>query len=328
MTNSPVLPPATRSNNGQLYSVHKLGSLNSGSIPLTLVFNDTASTLVTNTWSFTVADQFVIIEHVGQNNPNTEGFSFTGHSVGVVPGNDGVSNYWELYTVPGGSGYYTAPLTASDFNDPSGWTLTATEQLIRAYNSGGGNNNNFVAVVDGQNAWLIILGGGSGVPPSATGLFADDENINPIQLSSAVDPTSGYLTYQMVYNPANQVVSVYVDGMFVTSLTRSQVFPLSGDGEFIQWGCGTSANPTSDTYYAFISMQVGQHPIAPPPPPTMAVSQTGSNLNFSWTAAGFVLQTNGNLSNPTGWANVPGGTISPQTIPIGAGNLFFRLGPQ
>ena len=293
---------------------------------LTVVFNDTASTLVTNTWSFTVASQFIIAEHVGSNNPNTEGFTFTGHSVGVVPGNDGVSNYWELYTVPGGSGYYTEPLTASDFADPSGWTLTASEELIRAYNSNGGNNNNFVAVVDGTNAWIMILQGGSGVP--APGLYTDDPNVNLLELDSAIDPTSGYHTYQMVYNPTNQSVSCYVDGFFISSLTRSQVFPLSGDGEFIQWGDGTSANPTSDTKYALIELQVGQHPIAATTPPSLAFSQTGANLNFSWTAVGFVLQTNGNLSNPSGWANLPGGNSSPISVPVAQGRLFFRLHSQ
>ena len=74
---------------------------------------------------------------------------------------------------------------------------------------------------------------------------------------------AGYRTYQMVYNPTNQVVSYYVDGYFVTSVTRSQIFPLSGDGEFLQFGDGTSFSPPEDTQYALVELQAGQHPIAP-----------------------------------------------------------------
>lgn len=44
-----------------------------------------------------------------------------------------------------------------------------------------------------------------------------------------------------------------------------------------------------------------------------------------WTGSGFVLQQNGDLSNPGGWVNAPSGTANPATNAIGAGNLFYRL---
>jgi len=61
--------------------------------------------------------------------------------------------------------------------------------------------------------------------------------------------------------------------------------------------------------------------------PTLASNRSGSQLMFSWSASGFVLQENSDLGNPT-WTNVPGGAISPVTVTIPAtGNKFYRLGP-
>lgn len=62
--------------------------------------------------------------------------------------------------------------------------------------------------------------------------------------------------------------------------------------------------------------------------PTLASNRSGSQLMFSWSASGFVLQENSDLGNPMGWTNVPGGAASPVTVTIPAtGNKFYRLGP-
>jgi hypothetical protein len=65
---------------------------------------------------------------------------------------------------------------------------------------------------------------------------------------------------------------------------------------------------------------------------SMSVNAQLSTVTLSWPppATGFVLQQNGNLANPSGWAPV---VATPQTnanqisvtIPLQSGNTFFRL---
>ncbi len=59
--------------------------------------------------------------------------------------------------------------------------------------------------------------------------------------------------------------------------------------------------------------------------PTLQYAVAAGSLTLSWSGSGFVLQQNGDLSNPAGWTNVPAGDISPVTLTPGAGNQFFRL---
>ncbi len=65
--------------------------------------------------------------------------------------------------------------------------------------------------------------------------------------------------------------------------------------------------------------------------PTLNFTQTGNSLQFSWTGD-FKLQAQTNSLNvgiSNNWANYPGGSPSPVTVPIDAtkGTVFFRLVP-
>ena len=68
-------------------------------------------------------------------------------------------------------------------------------------------------------------------------------------------------------------------------------------------------------------------------PPTLQVSQSGSQLTFAWNSASFKLQAQTN-SLSTGisgnWTDYPGGGYSPVTIPIQSADpaVFFRLTSQ
>jgi len=60
--------------------------------------------------------------------------------------------------------------------------------------------------------------------------------------------------------------------------------------------------------------------------PTLNFSVAGGKLTLSWTQTGFTLQQNSNLTNSSGWADVPNGNVSPVVItlpPTGAN--FYRL---
>ena len=62
--------------------------------------------------------------------------------------------------------------------------------------------------------------------------------------------------------------------------------------------------------------------------PTLAVNQTGTTLTLSWNVAvsgsGFSLESADSLTAPT-WSPVPNVVNNSATVPIGAGNKFFRL---
>ena len=61
-------------------------------------------------------------------------------------------------------------------------------------------------------------------------------------------------------------------------------------------------------------------------PPTLTVKLSGKNVVLTWPAAysGYVLESSPSLSAPS-WTPVPGVTGTSATVPIGAGNAFFRL---
>ena len=58
--------------------------------------------------------------------------------------------------------------------------------------------------------------------------------------------------------------------------------------------------------------------------PTMTIARAALDVLVSWNGDGFILQTNSNLANPAGWADVPSVT-SPATLPAAAEAMFFRV---
>lgn len=65
------------------------------------------------------------------------------------------------------------------------------------------------------------------------------------------------------------------------------------------------------------------------PPPTMSAGWSGGQLTLTWPGNGYIVQTNGDLSNSAGWSDVSGATNSPVVItPTSTGTLFFRLRQQ
>ncbi len=55
------------------------------------------------------------------------------------------------------------------------------------------------------------------------------------------------------------------------------------------------------------------------------VTGGSGSVTISWSNVGATLQRNSNLSNPNGWVAVPGGTVSPITLPATNPPTFFRL---
>ncbi len=61
-------------------------------------------------------------------------------------------------------------------------------------------------------------------------------------------------------------------------------------------------------------------------PPPLSISVAAGKVTLSWSQVGFVLQENSELKNTGGWANVPGGNVSPVTVTMDpTGARFYRL---
>jgi hypothetical protein len=59
--------------------------------------------------------------------------------------------------------------------------------------------------------------------------------------------------------------------------------------------------------------------------PGLSAMRTNGAVLLNWNGSGYILQTNGNLMNPSGWGDVSGATNSPATNTIGNHTTFFRL---
>ena len=65
--------------------------------------------------------------------------------------------------------------------------------------------------------------------------------------------------------------------------------------------------------------------IAPARPTLWFEAAPAGQVSLHWSGTGFVLQQNPDLSNPGGWVTAPTGTNMPAVVPLGSGNLYYRL---
>jgi hypothetical protein len=158
------------------------------------------------------------------------------------------------------------------------------------------------------------------------------------QFSTVANPTDGkWHHFAYVYDQtAKGSISYYIDGKLDGSHNNSQSWYWVTD-QTIELGKSHDSYwsayngflddfriynriLSADEIAALAGVAVGS--------PTLNFSVSGGNLTLSWSPAGFVLQENSNLGNPTGWTNVANGAVSPVVIPLpvaGAGANFYRL---
>jgi len=85
------------------------------------------------------------------------------------------------------------------------------------------------------------------------------------------------------------------------------------------------AHAGTDSWYFGVD-DFGLYSIAPATPPRLTIGQSGTNVVVSWpsSAGGFTLESSSGVTNLI-WLPVPGVVNNSVSVPIGAGNLFFRL---
>jgi hypothetical protein len=111
-----------------------------------------------------------------------------------------------------------------------------------------------------------------------------------------------------------------------TSVPDGASTPAVGDGYYVMLNPLPAGNHTVRFHgelpaYNFALDVTYTLEVAPP----LGWLRAGTEMVFSWDAAGYVLQENSDLSNPAGWRTVDQAQVSPVTIPLGPGNRFYRL---
>jgi hypothetical protein len=159
----------------------------------------------------------VIAEHVGANDPATEGFTFNNFNCcsGILsPGTD-TEPYWRIQREEGAAGRYLFGLTPAQLANPNGWTLTARAKAnITSFTF-----DVYLGVDDGQDLWSLHL--------FQSGTWTIDSSFLLKDQLTTIDATAAYHEYKIDYNPTggggSGSVNYFVDDVAVGSQTRAQV---------------------------------------------------------------------------------------------------------
>ena len=225
-------------------------------------------------FAVTIVQAGVIGEHIGSNNPLTEGLTAAGDFSGSPDAGPPASWHFLGGVTSSGWGEYYIDITSADLADPTGWTFTYETKLV----SGIAPMYAYAGVWDGTNRIMFSFLDGA-YPEGAwpAGAYYASGSTSWAKVGD-VDPTDGFHTYQIVFDPndagtADDTVTFYVDGVDETgALLRSQ---LNGDGggPYCLFGQGTGGN-TSEQYISWARLETGQHPV--PEPSTVVVLLIGT----------------------------------------------------
>ncbi|HTV42901.1 MAG TPA: glycoside hydrolase family 16 protein [Candidatus Sulfotelmatobacter sp.] len=146
----------------------------------------------------------------------------------------------------------------------------------------------------------------------------DDDGV-AAAIGGNINTSPGTHIYGVNWYPGH--LDYYYDGTLVASATNGS---LSG-------GATISSSPmylillyASGSGSVPATMVVHYVRVFQTPPPLSALPGKGA-VSLSWNLPGFILQTNGDLMNTGGWADVANATNSPTTMSNGGDYLFFRL---
>lgn len=159
--------------------------------------------------------------------------------------------------------------------------------------------------LDGYAAWHYHYDSGSGMDNHPIG---GGVNTSPGTHIYGVNWYSGHLDF-------------YYDGTLVASATNGSLSggaTISSSPMFLilDYDGGLGAVPSTMVVHYVRVFQSR---------PALSALATNGSVVLSWSTGGFILQTNADLANPAGWADVPAATNSPTNMAIGSDNQFFRL---
>ncbi|MCX5638660.1 MAG: hypothetical protein NTX52_13370 [Planctomycetota bacterium] len=195
---------------------------------------------------------FVVAQHIGLNNPTTEGWTFDDFTkVGgftLTAGTD-TEDYWRIQSANTGAARYLKSLTSAVFHSSSGWTMTARGKVALATVA----TDAYIAVADGHDYWTGSAYNGAGVVTPGVA-FVGTQLI-------PTDPNLAYHDYQIIYDPAgdngNGGVKYYLDGMFFGAATKS----MASNTTLARLDFGSSRGPVTDSRWSLVRFQIGQIPV-------------------------------------------------------------------
>ena len=210
----------------------------------------------------------VIFEHVGDTDPATEGFGGGPFGSSSASADAGPPPNWRMLSPSGSSGAYDYGSTAAfeaALVDPTGWTFSMTVKASGAssvYESS-------IRIKDALNRMEMHLIDGTGA--HAAGVYYTNPAgvIDAGSLISSLDPSSGFLTYQMIKNPlgagtADDEISFYIDGAHALTLLQSSMYGAGAAASHF-FGTGTGASgPTVDQQFSLVRFETGQHVVPEP----------------------------------------------------------------
>jgi len=208
--------------------------------------------------------------------------------------------YTATNVIVGGGGTHTITcwVSSGDYGSPG--TVALDVYFVGSTSSGStkvndGNWHNVVVTYNAANNWYIYI---DGVQRASKNMAAANEGAN--------SDTGKWYTCIGATSNTNWPNAVKYE-------------PYKGlCDEVTYWSSALSASQVASNYTSGVGV----------PRQTLNVAASGGNVIVSWSWGAYKLQQNSTLTNPSGWTDVPGGTISPVTVTIGAGSQFFRLVSQ
>lgn len=207
-----------------------------------------------------------VMVHRGQSDPEAETPPFsldTSASAAertLEPGSD-AQPHWRIAAAANRRANYQYPLSPQHWSDPSGWTFTAHLRAVAA----AGLFQCYIELNDSQDVWALNMVTGGTLAP---GLWTVGSNLQADQPLAAFDPGAGYHTIQIVFDPAgdggNGLARYYMDGALLGTQTRAQAPDRAL--KRIVWGDNVSSGSSaSDSHWAYVRFEPGQHPTPPCP---------------------------------------------------------------
>jgi hypothetical protein len=206
------------------------------------------------------AHSATIVEHMGANDPATEGWTFSqsGTPVGTMSGGSettgsGNHDFWQVQDLSNtGSSAYNRALSAPELS--GNWTLEASLRIIDSPSVG-----TAIIVADGLNYWSFYLNNGFvGTRDTSGALY------QPITM----DTTDDYHNYKIQFSQngagtADDTADFFVDGVLKYNVSRSVLFA-SAASPFIWFG-PTGTAVISDARFELVNFNDGFAPIPAPP---------------------------------------------------------------
>jgi len=210
------------------------------------------ASLFVSAFSLAFGQGTLIIQHFGDTDPTTEGFTLGGGSTGQVGGitNDLGFNAWSTTVANSSVSYYSSIEDLTGLN----WELTGTLRIINSPNQQGGGFD--IDLMTSSEQYELVFGSIANGDPY---VIAVGSSTSPVYVLNNAGST--YNTYQLLYDAASDSADLYINGV-------EQMEDIVGDTYFefppqpqLSWGGGNQGS-TSQANWNMVSLEIVPEPLA------------------------------------------------------------------